>query len=134
VSQGEGKSFKASIEDLALAELETLTKDRETVAAELAEIDDTIKSVRKILGVVTPKVTRAARKNGGSTTKISARVREDFIAFATGNPDEITAKTIASALGVGDSYGNMVAKQMREEGVLRLAATSGSMKIYRSEI
>lgn len=126
-------AFKSNVEDMALEELSRLRVRREAVASELTALDGSIRSVRKILGTLNPP-TPKQRKARESQTKVGDGVRTRFIEWAAGREGDITTALIASELGVGKSYANMLAKQMREEGILRLSATSGPSNIYRSEV
>ncbi len=137
MSEGEGKSlgvFKQNVEDMALEELQRLTVRRETVASELKAIDDSIRGIRNVLKAVGPKQVKPAKKPQGKKTNISPGAYEKAMNFITDNESEITAESMAKAVGLGGSYGNMIVKQLREEGHLRLSATQGSLKVYRSTV
>ncbi len=125
--------FKSNVEDMALEELSRLTVRRDTVASELKAIDSTIRSVRAVLGAVQPKQEKKPKKKQTGSTQISAKIKAQFLEWLPKQTGDITAKSIQAAFGVSDSYANMVAKQMRDEGYLRLSATSGSTNIYRAE-
>lgn len=130
-------AFKSSVEDLALEELTRLQDERKIIADQLTEVDGAIKTVKAILRAATVGGTPGPKpkKQPTSAFSMSEEREGEIIRWLTGNEDEITSKTVkAKFSGWSDSYCNMALKWLRETGVIRLAATAGSMNIYRSMI
>lgn len=128
-------AFKSNVEDLALEELTRLDSLQLDLQAKLAAVQGEIKAVKAILKATSGG--HAAPKPKPKKKQVPFSMSEEreaaLIQWLTGNTDEITSKTAATQFPEwSDSYVNMALKELRETGVLRLAATSGSMNIYRS--
>lgn len=126
-------AFKSNVEDMALEEMSRLTERRDELQSELNSVNESIKGVRTILRTINPKPKRV-RSASKTKQQVSPEMRTRFIEWATGHEGDITSRMISDAFGLSRSYGTLVAKQMREEGVLRLSAQSGPTNIYRSEV
>jgi cell pole-organizing protein PopZ len=129
-------AFQRSVAELAEAELGPLTERRDKLAGELAEVNAELRSIQKIMATVNPKpvAKKQAKKNGHAATAIIPEKRRQAIEFITGNTDEITTTKVREALNTSGSYANMICKELRDEGLLRLAATQGSLMVYRSTV
>lgn len=128
-------SFKSNVEDLALAELQRLELERVALDEALASVRDAIKSVKAVLSAAQPpKPTKKKEASkAGAPFKLSAEREAEVMAYLAGHEEEITSTSMRAAFpNWSGSYVNMVLKHLREDGVVRLAATSGSMNIYRS--
>lgn len=137
-SEGEvtATGYMSSIAEIALreqgrldGEIERLSTEMDSVKAEKRKVDAVLKTLNGSVGRsgTKPRVRKA-------TQKISEAKRQAFMDYATGNPDEITSATVRERLGVSGSYASIICTQMREEGYLRLAATHGSLMVYRSTV
>jgi hypothetical protein len=131
-------AFKSNVEDLALEELARLDAEREKLEKELGQVKDAIKSVRAVLTAARPASPKHLAKPKAKKQvpfSMSEEREGELVRWLTGNTDEITSKTAKVQFpDWSDSYVNMALKELRETGVLRLAATSGSMNIYRSMV
>jgi DUF4097 and DUF4098 domain-containing protein YvlB len=133
-------AFKSSVEDLALEELSRLDLRQLDLQGRLAVVQDEIKAVKAILKATSssrarpkPKQKKKEASKAGNPFKMSEEREVEWVRWLTGNRAEITSKTAAAQFPEwSESYVNMALKDSREQGVLRLAATSGSMNIYRS--
>lgn len=128
-------AFKSNVEDLALEELQRLDLLRLDLQAQLDGVLNEIKAVKTILraagGPTSPSKPKPKKKQ--TPFSMSEERESALIQWLSGNEDEITSKTAAAQFPEwSDSYVNMALKELRDTGVLRLAATSGSMNIYRS--
>lgn len=128
-------SFKSNIEDLALEELSRLETERVALDEALASVRESIKSVRAVLSAARPPQAKKKKEpsKAGAPFKLSEEREVEVIRWLTGNTDEITSRTARAQFpNWSASYVNMVLKHMREQSLLRLAATSGGMNVYRS--
>ena len=127
--------FKQSVEDLALEELQRLDMIQLDLQGRLAVVQDEIKAVKAILRATAPPKPPKKKEpsKAGVPFKLSEDREAEIIPWLTGNRDEITSRSTREQFpSWSGSYVNMALKYLREEGVLRLAATSGGQNIYRS--
>lgn len=138
-TSGTLEEFRSSVEDLALEELQQLDARRTTLEAELADVKDGIRIVKSVLGSARPaprKVKKTKAKDPTEFAMSEDREKEflDWLADV-GSETDIASKDIKERFPTwSGSYANMVAKKMREDGVLRLSARHGSSNIYRSMV
>jgi hypothetical protein len=130
-------AFKANVEDLALDELRRLEADRKSLAEQLEAVTEQIKSVKAVLRAIHPGAKSGPKpKPKAATTPFSmSEEREgEFMRWLTeiGPEVDVTARKVYERFGWSESYCNMAVKMLREQGVLRLSATAGSTRIYRS--
>lgn len=129
------QAFKSNVEDLALEELSRLEIDREDLQARLALVTDSIKQVKSVLQATRPKDAPAPRKrNPDRGTMIGPDAKAEVLAWVKGmNGDEITAaKLRAQFPNRSGSFANIALKQLRDEGLIRLAGKSGATYLYRA--
>lgn len=129
-------SFKSNVEDLALEELARLEVERDQLVSALSDVNAAIKSVRAVLLATRPRPSKQQTKKqpskAGDSFKMSLDREVAITDWLHGNEDEITSKTVQAQFPEwSGSYVNMALKQLRDDGVLRLAAMAGSMRIYR---
>lgn len=133
MSSQELEGFKTSVEDLALDELSRLQGELAVLNAALTENRAAMKAVRTILAATRPASLKQAKKaKKQSSFSISGERYAVVVAWLDGYEGELTAKMLYEHTGWSSSYCNMVMKFLREQGTIRLAATSGSQHIYRS--
>jgi hypothetical protein len=128
------QAFKSNVEDLALEELSRLETERVAMEEALASVKESIKSVRAVLAAARPpQAKKKAAAKAVTPFKFSDERESLIIRWLTGNTDEITSASTRDRFpNWSGSYVNMALKHLREEGVLRLAATSGGANVYRS--
>lgn len=127
-------AFKSNVEDLALEELTRLEAERVALDEALTSVKDAIKSVRAVLSAARPpQAKKKEPSKAGAPFKMSLDREVAITDWLRGNEDEITSKTVQAQFPEwSGSYVNMALKQLRDDGVLRLAAMAGSMRIYRA--
>lgn len=131
----ETAAFKTSVEEMAQTELTRLEADRELVEAQLEELDSNIRTVKSVLKATQngkPGPTKGKKKQ--SPFSMSAERTEIVVAWLqTLDPEtEISNKLLRSTHPEwSDSFCNGALKVLREQGYLRLAATTGQALIYR---
>jgi hypothetical protein len=140
MSDGNGDAlgaFKANVEEMAYAQLALLNDEASSLEARLSEVRKQRKQVRAVLLATSPKPPRERKKSApkaGVPFKMSAERRAAFQQFLDEHgQQEFTTRTVKDAFpGWADSYANMTVKLLREEGVIRKAAQSGSTSIYKA--
>jgi hypothetical protein len=130
-------TFKAGVEDLALENLGRLEAERVELEKALASVKDSIRLVRSVLAAARPdaKKQKAAKpKKQGTFVMSEERETEAIQWFTEVGPEfEITSARMRDRFpNWSGSYVNMTLKELRDTGVLRLAATSGGANVYRS--
>jgi coenzyme F420-reducing hydrogenase beta subunit len=129
-------AFKSSVEDLALAELSRLEEEREALNVQLEALKDSIRSVKAVLAAAQPKQEGAKRKKKERPgPRASERSVLEAIDWINGLPvgEEFTAAKMREAFPTkNNSWANVVLKQLRDDGLVRLAGQSGPTMIYKA--
>lgn len=128
--------FQQSIAELAEPRIAALSERRDELTGELAEVNAELRSIQKIMATVNPKPVskKKDRTNGHAAKPVSAEKRAAAVEFITGNTEEITSTKMREALKISGTYAATICTQLRDEGLLRLSATQGSLRVYRSTI
>ncbi len=129
-------AFKATVAELAEKELTLLEGQQVYLAEQLAEVNEQIKSVRSVLRATNGSSNSGPKKQkkGQTPFRLGGERLEAMNTWldGLGIDVEITSKLVGEQFPEwSESYCNMSLKWMREEGHLRLAATSGGAYIYR---
>ena len=133
-------AFKSQIEDLALVEVERLSREEETLASALQSVRSELTAARRVLGAVTPAPPKPEKKDkaaAGKTAHLSNHRREQALAWITNNVSEFNVKDAAAALEWSESQAATALILFREEGLVRLSRMGGSTnstKFYRSMV
>jgi hypothetical protein len=128
-------SFKSSVEDLALEELGRLEETRQGLEQDLSNIVSEIKAIKAVLRAVNPTPVAKKKEPKKQVPFAMSEEREsEAVQWITSlGESEITSKMMREQFpDWSDSYVNSALKEFRDQGVLRLSATSGSMNVYRS--
>jgi hypothetical protein len=133
-------AFKTQVTDLATEQLVKLEAEQQRLATELASVVDQIKSVRAVLRATNySNGSKPGPKPRGSQAglkfNLSEERRTELMAWLKDNTDEITSTTVRAKFpNWSGSYCNMALKSLREEGLIRKSAQTGSLVIYRSMV
>lgn len=131
------QAFQQSVEDLALEELQRLQLEREQIQAQLNTLDSQMRTVKSVLkaalnGHGKPGQPKGKKKQ--SPFSMSEERTAEMVSWVTSlsEEQEITTAVVQRAFpGWSNSYCGQALKVMREQGHLRLAATSGQAHVYR---
>lgn len=133
-SEGEGStSYTAELATIALREKERLDQKFMLLAGEMEEVRTEKRKVDAVLKALNGSVGKSGPKpKSAKPFSISAAKREQALAFVTGNEQEITSTKLREEMGISGSYAASILDTFRKEGLVRLSATHGVQKIYRS--
>lgn len=128
-------AFKSSVEDLALAELQRLEEERERINLQLDGVKASIREVKNVLLATRPKAEKPAKKTTRTTPRLGPESVAEALAWINEQEGEFTAAKMREAFPKkNNSWANVVLKQMREDGHVRLAGQSGPTMIYRAMV
>ncbi len=134
-SEGEGAaSYTAEIAAIATRERDQIDTRLEALLVELESVRAEKRKIDKVMSALNGSVTKPESKRAPRPVHVSAAYREKALKYITGNDQEITSQKLREALNTSGSQAANILAVFREEGLVRLSATQGNMKIYRSQV
>jgi hypothetical protein len=128
---GTVQAFRSNVLDLALEELQRLEGDRAVLQSKLDEVHEQTKAVKAVLRAVNPAPLKATKKKASGKGVPSEERLAQVLAVINEHPNEdITVRFLLEHVAMSDSGMNMVAKELRDRGQIRLVGRSGMGGAY----
>ncbi len=123
---------------IAKEQKEQLDAEREELQAQLTENGDKLRAVNAIVKTLDPSSV-PAKTNGktGNRNRVAEYVPKEerkaqMISWLSGQQGDITVAIVLQQFGWSSWHAQQMVSWARDAGLIRLSATQGNLKVYRS--